>query len=300
MNIPVMYNYINAVNSQISPSTVHCTNVGLQRFFARYLLQKAIAVFKWELPDSWEENYFLYTLYCYGFIAIINTDKFGVIPQMCSLQGYGVFYQPTNVVITNPLLKGILTPRIGVQTTLIRLQPDYGGIMDMVNFYADMMAVTAETAGINIFNSKLSYVFASENKTLAETAKKMFDKVASGEPATFTDTKMFNADGTPKWQMLTQNVGQNYIAGELLADLRKWEQKFLNEIGIPTANTEKKERLITDEANKNEVERQTLAGMWLEQLQKGCKLASKMFHINISVDWRFKQNESNNNNTGAV
>ena len=145
--IPFPADYINAANSQVSPSTVHCRNTSLSLYFQRYLLQKAMSVFKWEMPPEWSKNYTLYTLYCWGFFAVVNTDRYGVIPQACGLRGYDVFYQPTNAVITNPLLTGTLEPRIGLQCELVRLQPDYGGIMDIVTYYADMLALCAESVG---------------------------------------------------------------------------------------------------------------------------------------------------------
>ena len=40
--------------------------------------------------------------------------------------------------------------------------------------HADMMAVTMESFGMNIINSKLSYIFAAESKTIAESMKKLF------------------------------------------------------------------------------------------------------------------------------
>ena len=42
---PIFYDYQNAIISQTTPNTVHVKNVGLTRFFQRYLLQKAISVF---------------------------------------------------------------------------------------------------------------------------------------------------------------------------------------------------------------------------------------------------------------
>jgi hypothetical protein len=260
----------------------------LARFFWRYLLQKALSVFKWDIPETWSKEYFLYILYCWGFVAVINTDKFGVIPQMCGLRGYDVFYRPTTAVVTNPLLNGIKELRIDTQCTLFKLQPDYGGIMDMVNYYADMMALCAETAGVNLLNSKLSYVFAAEDKTAAESFKKLYDKIASGEPATVIDKKLYRQDGTPAWQPFMQNVGQNYIVGDILSDMRKIESMFLTAIGIPNANTDKKERLITDEVNANNEETKTLCELWLEQLQQVCEKTRAMFGIKISVDWRVK------------
>lgn len=286
---PYMYDYINAEVSQHSPSTVHTKNTELQRFFARYLLQKAMSVFKWDLPETWDRDYFLYVLYGIGYIAVINTDKYGVIPQQCGLDGYNIFYQPKRALVTNPLLKGLRSLDIGTQCTLIKLQPDYGSVMDLVGFYADMMALTAETAGVNLVNSRLSYVFFGKNKNTAESQKKLFDRVASGEPATFVDTALYDVQsGNPSWIPFQQNVGQNYIAGDALADLRKWEMMFDTDVGIPNANTDKKERLISDEVNANNVEVTSKADLWLDQLQKSFAQTSKMFGIKLGVEWRNK------------
>lgn len=286
---PYMYDYINAEVSQHSPSTVHTKNTELQRFFARYLLQKAMSVFKWDLPETWDRNYFLYVLYGIGYIAVLNTDKYGVIPQQCGLDGYNIFYQPKRALVTNPLLKGLRSLDIGTQCTLIKLQPDYGSVMDLVGFYADMMALTAETAGVNLVNSRLSYVFFGKNKNTAESQKKLFDRVASGEPATFVDTALYDVQsGNPSWIPFQQNVGQNYIAGDALADLRKWEMMFDTDVGIPNANTDKKERLISDEVNANNVEVTSKADLWLDQLQKSFAQTSKMFGIKLGVEWRNK------------
>lgn len=286
---PVHYDYNNAYNSLISPSTMHVTNTGLQWYFRRYLLQKAIAVFKWKLPEKWAKNYFLYVLYCWGYIAVVNTNKFGVICQGCSLSGYDIFYQPTRATISNPLLRGILNPKIDVQCTLIRLQPDYGGIMDKINFYADIMALSAETIGTDLFNSKLAYVFAAANKSAAESFKKMYDQIASGEPATVIDKNLYNEDGSPNWMMFNQNLKDSYIVSDIMEDLRKWELKFCSDLGIPNSNEEKKERLIVDEVNSNNVEVKLWADLALEELKASCEKTRNMFGIDIDVDWRYKQ-----------
>ena len=286
MNLPFYYDYKNARNSTINPSTVHVRDTGLQRYFARYLLQKTISVFKWDMPKTWSKNYMLYTLYCWGYVAVINTDKFGVIPQQCTLGGFDVFYQPKFATVANPLLRGILNPVIGKQCELLRLQPDYGGVMDIVNFYADMLALSAETASTNLLNSKLAYVFASDGKAGAESFKKLYDQIASGEPAAYIDKNLYRDDGTPTWNFFNQNLKETYIAGDILNDMRLWEMKFDNEIGIPTTNTTKKERLITDEANSAIEESRTKAQLWLDELQESCRKINSMFGINLWVDWR--------------
>lgn len=291
--MPVLYDYNNAYNGQINPSTVHVTNTGLQWYFKRYLLQKAMAVFEWTLPESWNRDYFLYVLYCWGFIGVVNTDKFGVICQGAALKGYGVYYQPTHLVIANPLLTGILEPEIGTQAALIKLQPDYRGVMDRINFYADMLALSAETAGVDLVNSRLAYVFGAQNKQQAESFKKMFDGIASGQPAQFVDKSLFNEDGTPNWMLFNQNIKNTYIAGDILEDMRKWELKFDTDFGINNSSIEKKERMLVDEVNSNNEEIRLWSDLALEQLRKGCAEARRLFGINIDVKYRLKGGETN-------
>lgn len=284
---PYYYNYINAETSQVTPSTVHVKDSGLCRYFTKYLLQKAMSVFEWDLPATWNKDYFLYVLYCWGYVAVVNTDKFGVIPQGCGLKGYDVFYAPTHAVIANPLLSGILEPRIGTQCELLKLQPDFSGILDLVGHYAEQMALASQSVSVNLLNSKLSYVFTAKTKALAESLKKMYDQIASGEPAVVIDSRLKNAaDGEETWKAFEQNVGGNYIVTNLLADLRKIEAMFDTEIGIPNANTDKRERLIQDEVNANNIETYSKCAMWLENLQDTCKRVNDMFGLSISVRWR--------------
>lgn len=277
--IPAYYNYANQI--------VGVEETDLTRFFKKYLLQKAISVFKWQLPVAWSRDYFLYSLYCNGFVAVINTDKYGAIPQHCGLSGYDVFYRPNTAIISNPLLKGFSELRIGKQCTLFKLNPDYSGIMDIVNTYGEIMAMSAQTAGINLLNCNVSYVFAAKNKAAAESFKTMFKKIVKGEPAVVVDKSLYNDDGSRAWEAFNQNVKQNYIVGDILEDLRKWEELFDTEIGIPNANTNKKERLIVDEVNSNNVETTSKCELWLEELKKTCEQTNKMFGLNISVDWRY-------------
>lgn len=292
MIIPSNYEFENLYNSMRSPSTVHCRNTALVEYYTKYLLEKAISVFKFDgLPETWARNYFEYVLFGYGHIAVINTDKYGVIPQMSGLTGYNVFYQPTIVTIANPLLDGLKTLEIGTQCEIIKLQPNYSGVMDIVTTYADLMALCVETAGINLLNSKMSYIFFSRNKQAAESFKKMYDKVASGEPAAFLDKSLLDDEGNPAWTMFTQNVGQNYITDKILNDLQTIEDQFNTDIGIPNANTQKKERLIVDEVNANNTDTNAKVSLWLETMRYDIEKVNRMFGLNLSVSYRFT-NES--------
>lgn len=299
--MPYNYNEINTATASYAPSTTHVSDTTIADYFRRYLFMKAITVFKWTLPERWDKNYFLYTLYRDGFIAVLDTPEFGVIPQQCGLMSYNVFYQPAKVTVANPLINGLVQRTINLDCVLFRLTPDYRGIMDLVEFYVDKLSLMAETMSIDLQNSKLSYVFGASSKQGAESLKKMYDSIQSGDPAVFVDKNLFNADGTPSWQMFSQNLKENYIVSSLLDDMRKLEEQFLTQIGINNANTDKRERLIVDEVNANNEETHTLCDMWLESLQSACAKTKAMFGIDITVDWRNKPNDKSNTvNTGAV
>ena len=291
MGAPYNYEMMNEIMGSQSPSFIH-TNTTLSRFFKRYLLETAMSVFKWDLPSLWARNYFLYCLYGFGYIAIIDTDRFGVIPQHCGLGGYNVFYQPAYALITNPRLPLEKTQyNIGSETELLQLQPDYFGIMDLVQYYGDMMALCAEAAAINIANSKLAYIFATDHKAAAESFKKLADKVISGEPAIAVDKELFDDDGKPRWTTFAQNLMQNYIADKINDELQKYQSDFMRAVGIPQVGQEKKERLITSEIAMGNTDCKNRADLWLESLKEGCDKVNKMFagkiEKPISVDWRF-------------
>ena len=280
------YDYINLYNAVRSPSTVHVKNTQLQRYFRKYLFQKAISVFEWNIPEEWDKDYFLYTLYGRGFISILNTDRYGVICQECAPGGYNLYYRPSYVIVTNPLLPKALTLKIDIDCVLLKLQPDYSSIMDIVGYYADQLALCSEAMGVNLVNTKSGTVFGAETKAQAESYKKMFDNLSEGDPAVVIGKKLLNDDGTPNWFPFTQNIKESYITSDVLSDMRKIEAMFDTEIGIPNANTDKRERLIADEVNANNVETATRCELWKETVTKELNKANNMFGLTLSVDWR--------------
>ena len=289
------YDFINKYNAHRKPSTVHSQENATAWYFRRYLIQKIISVFEFKgIPETWSKDYFLYNLFLCGFVAIINTDKFGVIPQHCSLFGYDVFYRPTNVNIANPLLRGNLTPRIGTECALIRMQPDYGSCWDIVAYYADLLALCTESLAVNIQVSKVAYVFGCEDKTVAESFKKMYDQMSEGNPAVFADKKLFNEDGSPSWDIFQNNLKQNYIAKDILEDMTKIDARFCTEIGIPNVNMAKESGVTDNEVEANNLDTKSKAALWLETIRDGLEIANNMFGLDISVDFRFKSEVSGN------
>lgn len=286
--IPLYYDYENLINASRNPSAYHISNNYLFRYFQRRLLKKAISTIEFEnIPKNWDKNYFQYVLFICGYVAVIETDKFGVIPQQCYLGGFNVQYQPVFCSIANPKLKGIIRPVIHEDCEIIKLQPDYRGVLDLVDLYASKLALASESADMNLWASKLAYVFFAENKSSAESFKKLFDKIMNGEVAVVQDKKLLTDDGKPSWDVFTQNLSQNYITDKILDDMRKLESQFLTEIGIQNVDM-KKERMVVDEANKKSQESQVNIDLWLDNINESLKLVNEMFNLDIKAKKRYE------------
>ena len=285
--IPALYDHKNLYNASFSPSTVHASNTGLSLYFQRYLLQKVFSVYEFDLPEDWDRSFFQYVMFCLGFGAVINTDKFGIIFQNAQLYGYNIYYRPTKAIITNPLLNGSRNLLIGEECEIIKLTPDYKGIYDTVLLYADMMAVLMESFGVNALNAKFSYVFAADNKAMAESMKKLYDQVASGQPSVVVDKNLFNEDNNPRWVLFDQNLKNNFIGKDIMECLDIIDNMFNTAMGINNANTDKRERLNTLEVTVNNQSTQALTDVILESMQESFEKVNNMFDLNLSVRKRY-------------
>lgn len=288
-NLPIYYQQENIITAGASPGILHCKNTELVNLFKRYLYQETVSTIKAEIPANWNRDYFLYTLFALGYIGIVNTNKYGVICQACGLYGYDIYYAPTNITVSNPLLSGILQPRIHVQCEVLKLTPDYCGVDDLITYYANKLALCAENVDVNLINSKLAYLFIAGNKSASATFKTLFDDIASGKPAVVVDKSLVNEDGTLGIELFNQHLKETYIASDVLEDMRKIKADFNTVIGIPNANTDKRERLISDEVNANNTETKARLDLWVESLNECADKANKMFNLNLRFESRYKE-----------
>ena len=300
------YDVISQINARFNPNTVKCKNNALYMFFCRYLWQKAVSVFEWSgLPDWWSEVYFKYVLAGAGYIAVLDTDEYGVIPQWCTFNGKRtVFYEPAGIIVSNPAFKGNRSYErtLGLDAELIRMTPDYVGIGDIIGYYGDQLALTSEALGVNTLNTKTAMVFASANQTAAESFKKMFDQIQSGNPAVFIDKNLYDDEGNPNWQQYIADLKSMYIAPDLISSMARIEAQFDSYIGLPNlAGMEKKERMISDEVNMNNVSTYSRAELWKANIDKSLDNVNAMFGLSIKCNWKHPETqaaEQEENNEG--
>ena len=293
MNMPIPFSIENMIKSSVSPSGVALGNNAAFSFYCRYLWQKLVNVFTFELPDDWSLDMLQAALFGNGCAAVIPTAEWGIIACWATPGGMDINYEPRYCVIANRLLPTITGKQlvIGEDCAALHITPDWAGVTDLIAIYAAKLSLAMQAIDVNLINSKVAYVFGAKNKTQAESFKQMMDRINTGEPAVVIDKTLFNDDGTTNWGLFQQNLRQTYLVSDLLSDLKKIEDEFDSKVGIPNANTDKRERLISDEVNANNAETAIIAAGWLEHIQTGLKQVKAMYGLDIKVDWRYKQND---------
>lgn len=286
---PFFYDHINMQNWVEAPSTIHATNTGLSLFFQKYLYQRAMSVYEWKLPEEINPYYFAWVLFTYGYIGVFNLPEFGAVAQWGALRGYDLYYFPKKMLFNNPAFSKYypqgVEKTIDEDVVLFNLTGTFTGIGDIVRFYSDMLSVTWEACGVNMLQCRTTNIFGAQDAKMGEEFKKIIDQVISGEPAVVTNKDLFTEDG--KLLVAQFNTAPDFVAPELLNSVDEVLKKFDAEIGIPTANTKKKERLITGEVNSQKYEAMSRSEMWLENMQKSCKKCKDLLGIDISVDFRY-------------
>lgn len=291
---PLNYEQINVIEGTYNPSMVKSYNNKTFAFWERALFQRAASVLKFKLPDGWRgpvEDFFKYCLFRYGYVVISEDAEHGKFFQPCTLSGYNFYYQPTNALISNPQLNVNL--KIGEDCELLKLTPDYLGIWDIIAYYAEKLSVLDSAINMSLINNKFAWLIAARNKAAAEALKKVFDKINSGEPAVFLDKALTNdqTDKAEPWQFLERkNLKESYLTTAQLQDFQTLLNNFDTEIGIPTLPVEKKERMITSEAESKTIDAISRSIVWFETLKSCIEVINSRYDIGLDVELRYNKN----------
>lgn len=280
--IPLNYNQINVGAGTFSPSPVKSYNNRTFGFWIRALFQRITSVIEFDLPDEWQgtvKDFFLYCMYKYGFVCVFDSDEFGMSFQPCAPKGYDFYYQPTDVVISNPLYQATL--KIGTECELLKLTPDYVGIWDIIEYYAERFSSLDNAINMSLINCKTPYILGAKNKTASSALKKIFDKVNRGDPAVIFDEKLINDPNTKDtpFQLieLLRNPKEAYLTTDQLMDFQTILNNFDAEIGIPTVPYQKKERLVAQEATMRAYDGCARSLTWFNTLTTSIAEVKKLY-----------------------
>ena len=282
--IPANYSKLNNVDGHYFPSSVHYSKNKTFGFWQRALFQRACSVVDFDLPQEWQgsvRDFFYYCLFRFGYVAIWDDRVHGFTFQPCSLYGYDWYYQFTNAVIANPALEGeSLDMKIGDECCILKLTPDYMGAWDVISHFSEKLAGMDGSIDMSIINSRIANIVGAKTKAAGEALKKIMDLVSNGQPTVIYDYLLHNdmKDKDSPFQFLDLNVSKNYILDKQLADFACILNQFDSEIGIPTLPyTQKKERMVTDEATMKTVDGTSRSRTWKQSVDASLKVINEKY-----------------------
>lgn len=285
-----MSDFINQYESMQQPDMIHLTNTAEYHMFFRYFLQRVISGIIFDgFPVTWDIDFFNTVLFLKGNVAIIKSTQFDVIPQIAEPYGFNIFYEPTDMIVSNPYLNSIdnKSYTIGKDCEVVKLTPDWDGVADLINAYAQRCALVWSTHDVASALAKIGYVFTAKNKSAAETYKVMFDNIMSGKLAVAINQSLFDKEGKPLYQVFDNDVDRKFaVATQALQNIRDIKAQFDEEIGL-VGIPQKKERLIKAEIESQETNVMSKLVLWVDTLNRCFKKVNALFPtINITAKMR--------------
>lgn len=299
--VPANYERLNNIDGHYFPSTVKYSNNKTFAFWERALFQRACSIVDFDLPDEWQgpvRDFFYYCLFRFGYIAIWDDKDHGFTFQPGSMYGYDWYYQYTNFKVLNPYSETSadrhLDMKIGTDCEVLKLTPDYIGCWPIISHFAEKLSGMDASIDMSIINCRISNILGAKTKAASESLKKIMDQVSNGQPTVIYDMLLHNdmKDKDTPFQLLDLNVAKNYLLDRQLEAFACVLNEFDSEIGIPTLPyTQKKERMITDEATMKTMDGTSRSRTWKQTVDSCLKVINEKYgHIyKIRADFIFMQ-----------
>ena len=307
---PFNYHAINIEAGTYQPSQYQGKNTGAYNYWCRSLYQRLESLFEFDIPWKGDaKNFFTYCLFMNGHVGCFNTDEFGFTFQPGWPHGQGWFYQPVTYRINNPYYnknEDIARMRgersydkeliIGMEVGIIKLTSDYYGIFDIINRYATSLAELDTSLQMAITNTRFAWLLGAKNKGIAETLKKIYDKISGGQTLVIYDRAIFNdkqdsKEPSPFQYMERKDLKNSYIVDLLLRDIQNTIMEFDCEVGLPTLPYQKKERMVTDEAQAKIKDGQARYDTWFKNLDETIGAVNDLFGTSMSVKKNYDEED---------
>jgi len=227
------------------------------------------------LPDGIEPRHIERWLFSDGFCCFFKREKGGFMVLQCSSDGrQNVYGDPTGYRITgvNYQTHRLAEDCVIIKNNLLALPTE-----PFVMHYVNKITEAERTMDVNIKACKTPVVFACDDKDVL-SFKNLFNQVDGNVPAVFADRGL-NLDSITAFQ-----TGAKFLGNDLMDYKRAVESDLLTFIGQDNTPVDKKERLITDEAEANNQLIASFADLQLCARRKACEEIKARFGVNVTVE----------------
>ena len=262
-------------------------NTIAEQYYLSRLSELAMSMFKWKnLPDTVDARFLEYTLFYEGAVVFFKDENLatsqlkeggGYLALQVVLGGDLNVYRVPNrrkAYAVNGYQNQLNQDNsVIIWNNMIRL-PEYGRMM----FYANKLYQIDRAIDVNVKGQRFPIaILCDESQRL--TMKNVYMQYDGNEPFIFGD-KNLDINGI---QVI--NTGSPYVADKL-QQLKNniWSEAMMC-LGIPNSPSEKKERLVANEAKVSQGGTLASRSSRLEMRKMACNEINQLFGLEIDVEY---------------
>lgn len=246
----------------------------------------ALSMFEWvNLPESMNERWLERTLYFHGQAGVLKTKDYGIIntgvASGSQLNIYGIPVAVdcfSHLFYEKRLVFSGLNPEIedeaDKEAVLVYNDEMKLPTCGTMTLYAKRLAEIQRTMDVNLVGQKFPVAIVG-SKEQQLSLENLYNQYNGNQPFIFGDKKFLDPENSLK----VINTNSPYVIDKLTDYKKEIMNEALTYLGINNISIEKKERLVTDEANSNnEVINMNLQSRLAPRL-RACKEMNDLFGL---------------------
>lgn len=242
------------------------------------------SIFEWvNIPESMDSRFLEQTLFYYGQASLLKDNNYGIINTRASDNGYlNIYGLPTKVhcysmqySADRNVYTGFKNESLNEDNQCILVMNNWNRIptADSIRLFAYRMYLASRSIDVNVMATRTPILILGTEKQKL-TLNNLYNQYDGNQPFIFGDSDVLSPE-----ILKSINTQAPYVTDKL-SDYKKeiWNE-FLQFIGVNAIDVEKKERLISGEANANNEAINLNLQAYLAPRQKACKQFNDLFGL---------------------